>query len=251
MYVYPVIDLMDGVVVRGVAGQRDQYRPIRSCLADQADALAVAHGFRDRLGLQSLYVADLDAIVHGRPNAGLYRQLVDAGFKLLIDAGLRDVAGAEALLDAGADAAIAGLETIQGPGQLQQLCEKHGTDRIVFSLDMQAGVPLGGLDRWKRADVFAIATQAIQAGIRRMIVLDLAQVGVGNGLTTISLCHRLRQEFSDIEIITGGGIRDLTDLLSLQSARIDGVLMASALHNGSVGLRELERLDSAAGDSYE
>ncbi|MFM8221178.1 MAG: nickel transporter, partial [Planctomycetaceae bacterium] len=42
MQVIPVLDLLGGVVVRGVAGQRDSYRPIVSQLVDGAEPLAVA-----------------------------------------------------------------------------------------------------------------------------------------------------------------------------------------------------------------
>ncbi len=246
MRVYPVIDLSDGIVVRGVAGQRDQYRPVQSCLAEKADAITIARAFRDRLGLTTLYVADLDAIGHDRPNTQIYRHLVEDGFELLIDAGLRDVARAGSLLGTRATVAIAGLETLRGPRHLQQLCDAFSSDRIIFSLDMQAGNPLGELQQWRNSDAFAIATEAIEVGIRRVIVLDLAQVGVGAGLSTMPLCRRLRQEFPHLEIITGGGLRGIDDLLSLQSKNIDGVLVASALHNGSIGRGELQRLESAA-----
>src|SRR5262245_46812912 len=80
MRIIPVLDLLNGVVVRGVAGERSNYRPVVSRLVDQPEPLAVARAFRAQLGLGLLYVADLDAILHDRPSRDLYRRLAADGF---------------------------------------------------------------------------------------------------------------------------------------------------------------------------
>jgi hypothetical protein len=51
--------------VHAVRGERERYRPLRSTLVDGADPVAVTRAVRDRLGLDELYVADLDAIAGG------------------------------------------------------------------------------------------------------------------------------------------------------------------------------------------
>lgn len=242
MRVLPVMDLLDGIVVRGVAGQRDAYQPICSRLAEDADARTVARAFRDRLGLTELYVADLDAIVHDRPNTSIYRCLADDGFDIMVDVGLRDVERASETLAAGASAVIAGLEMSPGSKLLRELCAAIGPERLIFSLDMQDGVPLGRLSSAATSDPWDIALQAIDAGVTRMIVLDLAGVGVDAGVPTQSLCRRLRQEHPRLQLITGGGVRSADDLRDLQLLGIDGALVASALHDGMIGRKELEHL---------
>ena len=62
MDVFAVLDLMQGQVVRGIAGRRREYQPICSRLTPSAAPLDVACGFRDHFGLTNLYLADLDAI---------------------------------------------------------------------------------------------------------------------------------------------------------------------------------------------
>jgi phosphoribosylformimino-5-aminoimidazole carboxamide ribotide isomerase len=102
-------------------------------------------------------------------------------------------------------------------------------ERIVFSLDLKGGVPLGSLE-WG-SDPDRIASLAIECGVRRLIVLDLAGVGAEAGVPTIPLCQRLRTAHGpEIEIITGGGVRHAADLLALEQACVDGVLVASVLH---------------------
>ena len=242
MQIIPVLDLLDGAVVRGVAGKRDEYRPIESCLVSGCEPPGVANAFRERLNLSTLYVADLDAILHDRPNYAAYQQLADAGFSLWTDAGLRELSRAGTILNSGAEAIIVGLETTPGPDHVRNLCQQYSTDRVLFSLDMQAGQPLGELTNWKSQEPEEIAAEAIQMGVRRMIVLDLAQVGTAEGVPTRKLCERLLHRHPQLEIITGGGVRNLDDLIALSRIGVSGVLIASALHNGQIGRSEIEQI---------
>jgi phosphoribosylformimino-5-aminoimidazole carboxamide ribotide isomerase len=245
MQILPVIDLLGGVVVRGVAGRRAEYRPIVSRLVDRPDPLDIARAFRGALGLDTLYIADLDAILDRCPNWDIYRSLAREGFSLWVDAGLRDVALARELLAAGAKAVIAGLETCSGPELLEALCAEVGAERVVFSLDLHAGRPLGELSRWGTADPHQIAARGVEAGIRRLIVLDLAHVGGNGGLATVEFCRRLRAAHPRLELITGGGVRDAGDLAAIGRSGIAGVLVASALHDGRLTRHDL----AANGDS--
>ncbi len=240
MRIIPVVDLLDGVVVRGVAGKREEYRPIESCLTPATDPLAVCRAIRETLGLHQIYVADLDAIVHDRLNTSIHRELADEGFDTWIDAGLRDVPRADELIETGASALIAGLETSPGPEHLKTLCERFGAQRVVFSLDLNGGQPMGRLDAWETTDPFAIATRAVEAGVRRMIVLDVAQVGVDTGVTTLDLCRELKQRFPQVETTTGGGVRGTDDLQRLSGEGLDGVLVASAIHDGRIGSEQVK-----------
>ena len=98
MRVIPVLDLLDSVVVRGVAGRRDEYRPVESTIAVSASPLDVAQSFRGHFGLSTLYVADLDAILHGELNREVLAELTGDGFELLVDAGIRNAADADSLV---------------------------------------------------------------------------------------------------------------------------------------------------------
>ena len=75
MRVIAVLDIMGGVVVRGIAGRRSEYRPIRSSLCSSSEPAAVARAIVERFGLQEFYIADLDAIAGGEPAWGVYEQI--------------------------------------------------------------------------------------------------------------------------------------------------------------------------------
>jgi phosphoribosylformimino-5-aminoimidazole carboxamide ribotide isomerase len=234
MRVLPVLDLKGGVVVRGIAGRRTEYRPIVSQLTNSTYPADVAATFRERLGLTEIYLADLDAIAGAAPAFATYSAIRAQGCRILVDAGVREVSQAQRLADAGIDRIVLGLETLAGPVELRRIVQQLGRERIVFSLDLRDGQPLGDVGAWARPDAGAIARQAIDAGITAMIVLDLARVGVGEGIGTEDLCRSLHETFPEMELIAGGGVRGTADLRRLCACGVQAALVASALHDGRI-----------------
>jgi len=113
-----------------------------------------------------------------------------------------------------------------------------GPKRLIFSLDMKHGVPLTSAPAWQNLSPIEIAKLSLRLGARRFILLDLARVGMGEGVGTEPLCRELRALAPEAEIIAGGGVRSIADLDSLERAGCDAALVASVLHDG--------RLDPAA-----
>jgi hypothetical protein len=72
-------------------------------------------------------------------------------------------------------------------------------------------------------------------------VLDLARVGSGAG-PDIALVGELCARFPELELLAGGGVRDVADLRALAEAGAAGALVATALHGGAIGPDELRAL---------
>ncbi len=241
MQLLPVIDLQDGQVVRAVAGERAAYRPIRSLLTASSEPAAVAAALLDLARFRGLYIADLAAITeHGSDRH------FDLLARLAADIGGRGVG--ELWLDAGRApwlAALAtatrrhgvrlvpviGAESLQDGESPRRLDWLGADEEAVLSLDYRGGRFLGprGLDR--------------QPGAwpRRVIVMELAAVGVGKGPALARLQHLAglarRAGRPDIRFHAAGGVRDAADLRLLAAHGVAGALIASALHDG--------RLDAA------
>jgi phosphoribosylformimino-5-aminoimidazole carboxamide ribotide isomerase len=241
MKIIPVLDLMGGQVVRGVGGRRQEYRPIRSALTSSSDPHHVAAVFHDRFGLNELYLADLDALAGGAPALALYQDLRGLGCRLWVDAGVHHVEEAAILARAGVERLIVGLETVRGPAELAAICQQYG-EQVIFSLDLKGSVPLGNLDTWKGRDPWSIAVQAVGAGVRHFVILDLERVGESRGTGTEELCARVVTAYPQVKVFAGGGIRGLDDLLCLRRSGVRGVLVASALHDGSLRPEDLANL---------
>ena len=233
MRIIPVLDIKNGQAVRAVAGRRDEYRPLESVLTDSTEPVQVAAAIAAR-GFSELYVADLDAIASGVPEYERYRQFAELGMRLWIDCGLRSAEQA-AELDSCADQLmiIAGLESVAGPRTLRQIANEVSLDRLIFSLDLLDGKPRTAAE-WGEMHSLEIAMHARDCGLRRIIVLDLASVGIGRGVSTLDLCRTLAECGGYDEIISGGGVRNRADLAKLASAGCTAALVSSALHSGEL-----------------
>jgi phosphoribosylformimino-5-aminoimidazole carboxamide ribotide isomerase len=250
MRVIPVIDLLGGQVVRGVGGRRDEYRPIVSSLVESSEPAAVALGLKKRFELPRIYVADLDAIGGGERDVCSWQAIAAAGWALTIDAGLRTAAEVASLGDLlrrdFVDAEfVIGLESCRCLADLAEL-NRCGVNMrsAVFSLDLKAGVPLTQDADWRGASPVEVMSEVHRCGIRRTIVLDLADVGSGQGTSTLPLVRQLRDRFPDLEIIAGGGVRGPGDLRQLQASGADAALVASALHDGRLTPADLQSLSN-------
>jgi phosphoribosylformimino-5-aminoimidazole carboxamide ribotide isomerase len=254
----PVLDVLNGLVVRGVGGRRAEYRPVTSRLTSSTDPVEVARALVDAFRPRELYLADLDAIRGTPPTVEVYRAIVALGVRLWVDAGVRDADGAKRVAEATCDV-VAGLETVPGPESLAEIVGAVGPERVVFSLDLRDGIPLR---EWRSGSAAILAAStfrptdlapgvasvcrqdgraprelaafAMACGITRLIVLDLARVGGGAGTGTDDLCRQIVAEFPQVELIAGGGIADWEDVRRLEACGVRGVLVASALHDGRI-----------------
>jgi phosphoribosylformimino-5-aminoimidazole carboxamide ribotide isomerase len=244
MRLIPVLDVLHGVVVRGVGGRRSEYRPIVSQLTSSTDPVEVARALVEHIRPAELYLADLDAIQGRPPASAVYHAIRGLGVSLWVDAGVADAAGARAVAATGCDV-VAGLETVPGPEALGEIVNAVGAANVVFSLDLRDGVPLrewvfrgdrsltcpGLVDRSETCPHEA----AIGLGITRLIVLDLARVGGGAGTGTDDLCREIASTYPHVEVIAGGGVAGPDHLRRLEAVGVRGALVASALHDGRLG----------------
>jgi phosphoribosylformimino-5-aminoimidazole carboxamide ribotide isomerase len=233
--VIPVIDLQGGEVVRGVGGRRHEYRRVETVLTDDATPAGIARAFATRLGVEYVYVADLDAIAGAEPNWAAYEAIGASGLKLWIDAGAgdsRSAARIAAFRGAEVAAIIVGLESLLSWDELRAIGNLEGYQQLVFSLDLKDGRPITGIEAWRGHSPEQIADAAVAQGFTRMIVLDLAHVGEPRGPGASGLCRRLHDRFPHVELTCGGGVRSVADARALAGAGCSGVLIASALHDG-------------------
>jgi phosphoribosylformimino-5-aminoimidazole carboxamide ribotide isomerase len=244
MQVIGVLDLLDGRAVhaRATEGGRGKYQPVREVAGvplDPGDAIALARAYVERLGVRELYAADLDAIRGAEPQRALTAGVARLGAPLWLDAGVRTVADARAALAGGASRVVVGLETLPSFGTLADVCGMAGGECIAFSLDLRDGVPVGGDEVVAPGtSVHTLAARAADAGVGAVIVLDLARVGTGAGVD-LALLRRVRAAAPYVALFAGGGVRGSDDLARLADAGCDGALVATALHDGRLGAREV------------
>lgn len=238
--IIPVIDVMNGQVVRAVGGRRDEYRPLVSKLTSSTDPLVVARVLSEPDETDEVYLADLDAI-QGRPACAVkvVETLVGEGFDVWVDAGVRGLNDGREYHKAGGRV-ILGTETVAGPEVVRDWLGPEILPPV--SLDLSAGQLLGDWRAWGAVDptdVLGAVETILELGVRRLFVIDLDGVGSATGPATADVCLAIRLRFqgwsaSGGRLFSGGGVRDWKDVSRLEECGVDAVLAASALHEGTL-----------------
>ena len=230
--IIPVIDLRGGGVVHARYGQRADYRPIRSMLCEGSTPEAVVGGLLALYPFPTLYIADLDAIEGTGDNEPVLHDLRQRfpDLKLWVDAGFRDPDGCLGWLHRDLGDLVLGSESQADWEGLSRLMASPQAHRIILSFDFAGDHFLG-----PPGDLDPASWPA------RVIVMTLARVGSGEGPDFIRLRQIMAQN-GRCRAYAAGGVRDVADLRSLTGAGAAGVLIASALHDGRIGRKELAGL---------
>jgi phosphoribosylformimino-5-aminoimidazole carboxamide ribotide isomerase len=231
MRLIPVVDLLAGTVVHARKGARDHYRPLQSLLCPGSTPSAVIDGLLSLHDFGQIYIADLDAIQGRRPQRDLVRGLAAArpGCGFLVDGGVRDADDAELWLGAGPFDIVVGSENLANAAAWHSVRAAIPADRLVLSLDFQGDAFQGPPDLLEQTAAWP----------ERLIVMTLARVGSDDGPDWQRLAT-VRRAAAGRQIYAAGGVRGVGDLRRLAAAGIDGVLVASALHDGRLGRADID-----------
>lgn len=243
-----VLDLRGGLAVHARGGERAGYAPV-SAAGLRGDPLATARFYRARCGVAGLYAADLDALAGGEPQWDCLGALGALGAPLLVDAAAATPGRARQLLAAvGGDVArvIVALECLPSISTLRVILARVGARRIVFGLDLRAGVPMTRPGAPSGGDPLALVGAAVDAGVHAVLVVDVARAG-GEAGVDVSLLARIRQRWPDLELLAGGGVRDRADLEGLAALGCSGALVATALLDGRIGREDVAGLATGSG----
>ena len=239
MQLIPVIDIRNGIAVRAVAGDRGRYRAIESLLTNSAEPPEVLNALEQHFHCAACYVADLDAIERQQLNRCTIAEMVRTGVSLIVDAGAATVEQIEELLQLGVRQVVIASESMRDLSQLGTLVTRLDTASLIFSIDLKHGELLVSDPAWQGNAPLDLVRFVIKQGLRQLIVLDLAAVGTGHGVPTLRLCADIQRISPDIRIISGGGVDSAECVAKAAQAGLDGLLIASALHDGRLTADDL------------
>ena len=232
MEVIPAIDLKDGRCVRLFQGDFDQ----ETVFSD--DPLAMALSWQEQGG-HRLHLVDLDGAVQGKP---VHLEVISAIVRGLdipvqVGGGIRDLASADAWLEAGVDRVVIGTAAVNDPEMVKEVCRKHGGRRVVVSVDAREGlVAVKGWKETSNVTVFDLAHQMAGLGVERLLYTDISRDGALTG-PDLETNARLASE-TGLAVLASGGVATVEHIKELVSTGVEGVIVGRALYTGAVSLPE-------------
>lgn len=219
MHIIPVIDIKDSQVVHARAGERDNYRAIKSDLTSGHHPLDIIDAFLSIYPFNTIYIADLDAIEGKSPQSEML-SLVHREFTAL-----------NIWLDAGKETksictSFSRLSPVYGSESTIYAKLKNHTEYIL-SLDFLQGRFIG--------DEKILNDQSIWP--EQIIVMNLDSVGMGSGPNQHA--NEMIRLHPQHDYYLAGGMRDINDVEIARSKGATGVLLATALHNRQISSADL------------
>ncbi len=247
--VIPCLDVDAGRVVKGV-----EFVDIR----DAGDPVELAAHY-DHEGADELIFLDITATHEKRDTiAKLARSTADEVFvPFTIGGGIRSVADAQAVLDAGADKVSVNSAALERPELLDELAEVFGAQCVVLAIDARAQPPLDGEDsaQWEAylaggrtptgRDVVEWAREGVERGAGEILLTSMDRDGTNDGYD-LPLTAAVSGAVG-VPVIASGGAGELEHLAEALRAGADAVLCASIFHYGRHTIAEAKDHLAAAG----
>jgi imidazole glycerol-phosphate synthase subunit HisF len=271
--VIPCLDVDGGRVVKGV-----EFVDIR----DAGDPVELAAHY-DREGADELVFLDITATHEKRETiVALARRTADEVFvPFTIGGGIRSVADAQAVLDAGADKVSINSAALARPDLIDELAKVFGTQCVVLAVDAKARragaenttngaggeegarksavegeaelapAPAGweayvaGGRKSTGRDVLAWVREAVERGAGEILLTSMDRDGTSDGYD-LPLTGAV-SEAVDVPVIASGGAGELGHLAQALQAGADAALCASIFHYGRHTIGEAKEFLTEAG----
>jgi cyclase len=230
--IIPCLDVKDGRVVKGInfVALRDAGDPVEQAAAYDAQ------------GADEVCYLDISASPEGRSTlVDIVARTADQVFApLTVGGGVRSVADAQRLLEAGADKIAVNTAAIRTPELVAEISARFGNQAIVVAVDAKRRAAGDGSIAWEvyshggrtaeGLDALAWCRRVAELGAGEILLTSMDRDGTGKGYD-LELIRAVTSSLT-IPVIASGGVGVLDDLADGLVAGADAVLAASIFHFG-------------------
>jgi len=214
------------------------------------DILELAQRYRDQ-DADELVFYDITASPQGRSvdRSWIARvaQVLDIPF--CVAGGIRSVAEAEAVLNAGAEKVSVNSPALSDPGLIDQLASRFGSQCVVVGIDSQTTPEgwsvhqfTGDPDRSRdtRRDTLQWVSEVQQRGAGEIVLNCMASDGVRRGYDLAQLAAV--RAICRVPLVASGGAGTLEHFAALfEAGCADAALAASVFHSGAIAIPDLKQ----------
>jgi cyclase len=220
-------------------------------IRDAGDPVELASHY-DAQGADELVFLDITATSDKRATVvDLARRAADEVFvPFTIGGGVREVADAQAVLDAGADKVSVNSAAVANPDLIDDMARVFGAQCVVLAIDAKRTgdsweVFVAGGRTATGRDALEWVREGVSRGAGEILLTSMDRDGTQDGYDTSLL--RAVSEAVDVPVIASGGAGEPSHLVDGFAAGADAVLCASIFHYGRHTIPEVKRHLADAG----
>jgi cyclase len=242
--IVPCLDVKDGRVVKGI-----HFLDLR----DAGDPVEQAAAY-DAQGADEVCFLDISASPEQRSTlVDVVARTADQVFApLTVGGGVRSIADAERLLEAGADKIAVNTAAIRTPELIAEIAARFGNQAVVVAIDAKRRERAGGWEVYSHGgrtpeglDAVTWGGRVAELGAGELLVTSMDRDGTGHGYD-LELIRAVASAVS-VPVIASGGVGELAHLAEGLEAGADAVLAASIFHFGRHRIPEAKAFLAARG----
>lgn len=231
----PAIDIIGGECVRLSMGDYGRVTKYSSSPAKVA-------GDFEKMGFDRIHIVDLDGAKSAEPSnlQALQDVASTTGMVIQFGGGIKSMESAQRAFDSGAHSVILGSVAVKDPGLVCRLLERYGNKRVILGIDIKEGkIAINGWKEQINSNIYEFIKSYASMGISKIICTDISKDGMLSG-PAFGLYKELRTTFSSLEIIASGGVSGMDDIIALEEAGLDGVVVGKAFYEKRIDLKKLK-----------
>ena len=241
------LDVKDGVVVKGVKFRGHE---------PMGDPVELALRYRGQ-GVDELVFYDIAASAEGRriPREWVAKTSAALDIPFCVAGGIRSVADAEELLNAGADKISVNSPALERPALISELSRRFGAQCVVVGVDSRrdegdwrvfqyTGLETKTISAKRRTLDWLAEVQDLGAGEVVLNCMDADGTGAGYDVEQLAAARAVLH----IPLVASGGAKTAAHFVRVfNEAGVDAALAAGAFHRGELEIGALKRELKSAG----
>ncbi|MEM0952289.1 MAG: imidazole glycerol phosphate synthase subunit HisF [Cyanobacteria bacterium P01_H01_bin.74] len=240
--IIPCLDVSNGRTVKGI-----QFSQLR----DVGDPVELAKQYQED-GADELMFLDISATVDGHETMVSVVQAVatELSIPFSVGGGIRRLADAKALLDAGADKVSVNSAAVKTPALITEIANAFGSQCCVLAIDARLNttgnlafteVLTHGGKKPTGKEVLTWAKEGVERGAGEILLTSWDRDGTLDGFD-LPLTQRVSAQLS-VPVIASGGAKDPDSFVDVFTAGCaDAALAASIFHDGRWKIAALKRV---------
>jgi phosphoribosylformimino-5-aminoimidazole carboxamide ribotide isomerase len=240
MRIIPCIDIYRDKVVRLTHGD---FNKVKEYVTNPLDQAVI---FRD-CGLEYLHIVDLEASKTGLfTQMNIVREIIQkTQLRVDVGGGIRTSGIIRSLIETGVEYVNIGTMSVLQPETLFEWASEFGHERILPSFDCANGqICIQGWEQRTNSSVYDLIQGYVRNGFRRFALTDVTRDGTLTGIN-LAFFENFKNQLPDIQIIAGGGVSSLSDIVNVAKLNLFGVVVGKAIYENKIPINQLKEMSYA------
>lgn len=194
-------------------------------------------------GIQVVHLVDIDGAKRGAPVNYHILEAIAGHTNLKVDftGGINTDGDISKAYEYGAEYITAATVAAYQPELFASWLITYGREKITLGADSLHGkIAIKGWIKKTEIDLFEHIDYFYSRGLKYVKTTDISRNGLLEG-PTFELYEEIIKRFPDIQVLAGGGVRNIEDIDRLNDSGVFAVIIGKALYEGLINLDDLEK----------